>query len=227
MFHYTWFISLSISSSFPPLLSSLETLKYPWNEEYYVFNDHNVALCVNEQPNFINFENCVLSYEENVCVKEYYVANVDVQLVITFDDDTMAALHNITLASYREADDTANLTVLDNSHYIYAVSGLRYDDSNTDGNTTILPCMADNPTSRWRPREDINATECTNTLHSDTVRVFKQALETSNDENPYFRDTYLWNDIAEDGCNAVDIMSYGMLIMTDEGCWENVHPDFM
>lgn len=47
------------------------TKKYPWSEEYYIYNDQNVALCSNEQPNFINQDRCVLSYEENVCVKEY------------------------------------------------------------------------------------------------------------------------------------------------------------
>ena len=33
--------------------------------------------------------------------------------------------------------------------------------------------------------------------------------------------------MTEDGCDAADEMEYGMLVMTDEGCWENVHPDHM
>ena len=42
------------------------------------------------------------------------------------------------------------------------------------------------------------------------------------------RDLYLWNNIVEDGCDAIDYNQYGMLVMTDkEGCWENVHPDLL
>lgn len=211
--------------------NGLETHRYPWNEEYYVFNDHNIALCINEVPNFLNRDHCVLSYEPNACVADYKVSNVDVQLVLTFVEETLGQLHNITLASYTEANETAGTEVFDNSRYIYAVDGLRYDDSNTDVNTSsILPCTGENPTSRWKPRDDLNETECvSNLLQSDTVEVFKRALETSNDENPYLRDIYLWNEaVDEDGCNDLDLYSYGMLIWTDvEGCWENVHPDFM
>lgn len=203
---------------------SLQAFKYPWNEDYYVYNDHNIALCSNEQPNFMNFEHCKLSYEENTCVKEYSMANVDVALVVPFNDDTLAQLHNITLASYQEANGTD--AAVDSRRYIYAISGLRYDESNTDGITAVLPCGSDNPTSRWR-RVDINATECTNTLHSQSVLVLRRALETSNDENVHFRDIYLWNDNIEDGCDPSDALAYGMLIMTNEGCWENVHPDLM
>ena len=74
------------------ILPSLQAFKYPWNEEYYVYNDHNIALCSNEQPNFMNFEHCKLSYEENTCVKEYSMANVDVALVVPFNDDTLSIL---------------------------------------------------------------------------------------------------------------------------------------
>jgi hypothetical protein len=52
-------------------------------------------------------------------------------------------------------------------------------------------------------------------------------LETSNDENPYMRDIILWNQIEGDACNEADLAAFGMLIMTSEGCWENVHPDYM
>ena len=39
------------------------------SDTFYVFNDQNVALCINEQPNYINFEHCKVSYEKDVCVK--------------------------------------------------------------------------------------------------------------------------------------------------------------
>lgn len=146
-----------------------------------------------------------------------------------FDNDTLAALHNITLASKRDANETANVDAFDNSRYIYAVTNLRYDETNTDGTVDIMPCMGENPVSRWRPRADLNASECINTLQADTVAAFKSALETSNDENPYLRDIYLWNDHTDDKCNEADLLAYGMLIQTDddEGCWENIHPDFL
>lgn len=99
-------ISLCVAS--PPFLSPL------------VYNDHNIALCVNEHPNFLNFNNCRLSYEEDTCVKDYRVSNVDVNLVIHFDDATLAQFHNITLVSKREANETANITAYDNSRYIYS-----------------------------------------------------------------------------------------------------------
>jgi hypothetical protein len=200
-----------------------KTMQFPWDEEYYVYNDHNIALCSNEQPNFINQDNCVLSYEENVCVKEYIETGnslVDVELVITFDDETLAKLHNVTLWS------TAR-SVLNVTRYIYALDNLRWDDSILDGNVT-LPCVRENPVSRWIPRPDLNGSDCTNSLTDRSKTALVEALESSNDENPHIRDIYLWNDAVEDGCDEVDYDKYGMLIMTElEGCWENVHPDFM
>ena len=49
----------------------------------------------------------------------------------------------------------------------------------------------------------------------------------SNDENPYLRDIHLWNDLDDDGCDEEDYEEYGMFVMTKEGCWENMHPDYM
>ena len=204
--------------------------------EFYVFNDHNIALCNNEQPNFLNRESCVITYDENACVKEYDQATntfVDVQLVITFDEDTLAKLHNATKASYREA--SPGFSAKDNTRYIYAVKNLYYDDSIADGtlNGTLidLPCFrigrVGNPTSRWIPRSDLNETTCTSSLQDETVAALKHILETSNDENPYIRDVVLWNAAEEDACHEDDTFSFGMLIMTSEGCWENVHPDYM
>ena len=197
----------------------LKTKKYPWTEEYFMINDRNEALCLNEQPNFVNRDHCVISYEENVCVKEYVDSKntlVDVQLVVTFNDETLANIHNATRASG-----------IDSSRYLYAVSNLRWDESVLNRITTVLPCAPKNPASRWKPRPDLEASECTNTLTEKSNTAFKHALETSNDENPYLRDVYLWNDLEEDGCDEVDYDAYGMFVMTVEGCWENMHPDYM
>ncbi|KAL7554934.1 hypothetical protein ACHAWF_018496 [Thalassiosira exigua] len=202
----------------------LKPLKYPWAEEYYIFNDQNIALCSNEQPNFINQDHCVVSYEENVCVKEYLDSSntlVDVQLVIKFDDGTLANMHNATLVNYNET------TGVDNRRYFYAVSNLRWDDSVVNGNITVLPCVPENPVSRWKPRPDLDNSNCVNDLTDRSTAAFVHALESSNDENPYLRDIYLWNDLDEDGCDEVDYDKYGMLVMTNEGCWENMHPDYM
>ena len=316
--------------------------------DFFVFNDKNIALCVNEQPNFLNQEYCKLSYEPNTCAKQdgkdggkYGGLMLDVQLVITFDDKTLAAMHNATSQEnstsigkidprnvYAVSDlinndvdtngimivlpcspgnpmsrwaprgdltnetctnantlqeDTVNalqfaLESTDSEHeflkdiilwnstgedgcnpideneygmviltsegcwenvglfgnttsgsgasrYIYAVSGLRYDDTNTDGIMIDLPCSPGNPMSRWSPRGDLTSEACTNTLQEDTVKALKFALESSNDENEFLRDIVLWNSVQDDGCNPIDEMEYGMMIMTDEGCWENVHPD--
>lgn len=200
-----------------------KTMQYPWEEEYYVFNDHNIALCSNEQPNFINQDNCVLSFEENVCVKEYVETGnslVDVELVITFNDETLSKLYNITHWSSLQSG-------INDTRYIYAIDNLRWDDSILDGNVT-LPCAGENPLSRWILRSDLDSSNCTNTLTNKTNTVLAHALESSNDENPSIRDIYLWNDAIEDGCDDVDNDMYGMLIMTEtEGCWENVHPDYL
>jgi len=188
-----------------------------------MINDQNVALCSNEQPNFLNHDHCVISYEENVCVTEYLETTntlVDVQLVVTFNDETLAKFHNATRASFLE-------TGVDNSRYLYAVSNLRWDESILDGSITALPCALENPVSRWKPRSDLDTSECTNTLTQKSNNVFKHALESSNDENLYLRDVYLWNDLEEDGCDEMDYDAYGMLVMTTEGCWENTHPDYM
>ena len=198
----------------------------PDGSTYYVFNDKNIALCNNEEPNFLNQDTCTLSYEPNACIAEELFFH-DIKLVFTFNKESLAAVFNTTLASYTEANATSNITAVDSSRYVYAVSNLRYDNSNTDGALVKLPCMAANPKSRWIPRSDINASNCINTLQNSTVQALKQALETSNDENPYLRDIVLWNIIDSDGCHADDLMTYGMLIMTEEGCWENVHPNYM
>lgn len=151
----------------------------------------------------------------------------NVQLSIKFDDETLASLHNVTISSKQEANATANTTDVDNERYIYAVSGLRYDDTNTDGSTIKLPCMSGNPRSRWIPRNDLESSSCTNDLQSSTNAVLKKALESSNDDNAYLRDIFLWNSREDDGCDASDEMEYAMLILTKEGCWENVHPAHM
>jgi hypothetical protein len=128
--------------------------------------------------------------------------------------------------SYREANETANIAEIDSKRYIYAVSNLRYDKTNTDGSYP-LPCSEGNPRSRWIPREDLDASSCTNALQASSTASLVTAIENSNDQNVYVRDIYLWNSVAEDGCDSIDELEYGMLIMTDEGCWENVHPDHL
>lgn len=137
----------------------LGVAKNPYTESYTVFNEDNIVLCSNEQPNFLNEDNCVLSYEENVCVKEYVTStgtNKDTQLVITFDDATLAKLHNTSLAS--------NTT--ETARYIYAVDNLLWDDSILGSNITKLPCAPGNPVSRWVPHPDLSAADCTNSLAS-------------------------------------------------------------
>ena len=192
--------------------NDLKTQEYPWGG-YFVVNDQNVALCANEQPNFLNRDSCVLSYEEDVCVKEYLDTSrtlLDVQLAVTFDDETLAGMYNATLES----------------RILYAVDGVRWDDTILL-NETRPPCALENPVSRWRPRSDLDVATCTNVLAARSDDVLRRALETSNDENPYIRDIYLWNDHVEDGCDEADYDEYGMLVMTSEGCWENMHPDYM
>ncbi len=196
----------------------LKTLKYPWAQEYYVYNDHNIALCTNEQPNFLNEEHCKLSYDVNTCAKGGIDTSntlVDVQLVVAFDDNTLSRLHNAT-----------GLSGENKARHLYAVDGLRWDDT-LNPNITVFPCQPENPVSRWRPRLDLNESECANVLTRRSNNAFVRALETSNDENPFLRDIYLWNDPKDDGCDEEDLDEVGMLIMTDEGCWENMHPDYM
>ena len=49
----------------------------------------------------LSLDNCVLSYEENACVvadtsyidEKQRHTNVDVQVTLTFDNETLAALH--------------------------------------------------------------------------------------------------------------------------------------
>eukprot|EP00804_Cyclotella_cryptica_P005395 CCRYP_017085-RA/>CCRYP_017085-RA protein AED:0.06 eAED:0.06 QI:162/1/1/1/1/0.96/28/3961/2317 len=203
--------------------------------DYFVSNDQNIVLCANEHPNFLNRDHCVLSYEPTACVVERpnYLNEmqrhtlVNAQLTLTFDNDTLAALHNATLVSYQEANSTANISAVNSERFVYAVSNLRYDESNTNGSYP-LPCLEGNPRSRWIPRADLDESSCTNTLQASSTQALANAIHSSNDQNPYLRDIYLWNNIEGDGCDAADLMEYGMLVMTsDEGCWENVHPEHM
>ena len=83
------------------------------------------------------------------------------------------------------------------------------------------------PTSRWIPRSDLNEAQCTNELQNKTVTAFKNALENSNDDNELLRDIFLWSDRPEDGCHEDDLEAFGFLIMTSEGCFENVHPNYL
>lgn len=135
-------------------------------------------------------------------------------------------VYSATASSYRDANETAGIDAVDNKRYVYAVSNLRYDESNTNGSYP-LPCLEGNPRSRWIPRTDLDQSTCTNSLQASSTAALARSLSNSNDQNVYLRDIYLWNSVAEDGCDAADEMEYGMLIMTDEGCWENVHPDHM
>lgn len=110
-----------LRSTLPANRDGLNVIKYPWADQYVVVNDQNIALCANEESNFINRESCVLSYEENVCVMESIrvVKNfdgplVDVLAVIVFDDATLAGLHNASLVI------SNSTTGVDRSRYIYA-----------------------------------------------------------------------------------------------------------
>ncbi|KAL7463535.1 hypothetical protein ACHAXS_003891, partial [Conticribra weissflogii] len=195
------------------------------NSGYHIINDKNIALCINEQPNFINMEHCKISYEPNTCQKQdikdgglYGTTLIDVQLVITFDDETLLSLYTATLGN--------STTALADPRYIYAVTNLRYDSSNTDDIIINLPCGSGNPKSRWIPRTDLTTETCTNTLQEVSVNALKFAIESSNDENSFLRDIVLWNN-GDGGCDPLDELEYGMLIMTKEGCWENVHPDHL
>ena len=132
-----------------------------------------------------------------------------------FDDETLAKLHNATA-----------MDGIDKAHYIYAVDGLRWDASVLEMNVA-RPCGPENPVSRWKPRPDLDAAACTNTLQEKSQAVLAHALETSNDDNPHLRDIYLWNDLPEDGCHEDDALAYGMLFMADGRCWENIPPDYM
>ena len=187
----------------------------------FLDNDQNVALCVNEQPNFLNFDHCKLSFEDNVCVKEYTSSSnsaTDVQMVIKFDEQTLAKLHDATSAS----SDGVDLT-----RFLYAVDKLVWDDS-VNADTTMLPCTPfRQPVSRWLYRSDLDASNCTNSLQDQTVAALTHALESSNDDNELLRDIYLWNDLPEDGCHEDDFEKVGMLIMTTDGCFENKHPDYL
>jgi hypothetical protein len=179
-------------------------------------------------------DDCVLSYEENACVveqpsiftEEKRFTNGNVEITLTFDSDTLSKIYNATASSYREANATANIKAIDNKRYILATSNLRYDETNTNGSYP-LPCLEGNPRSRWIPREGLNASDCTNNLQASSLAALANALENSNDHNVYLRDIYLWNSVEEDGCDPADEFEYGMLVLTNEGCWENVHPDHM
>jgi hypothetical protein len=142
------------------------------------------------------------------------------------DSNSLDLKQSATASSYQEANATANITAVDNRRYIYAVSNLRFDETNTNGSYP-LPCLEGSPRSRWIPRDDLDASTCTNSLQASSVAALATALETSNDQNLHLRDIYLWNSVAEDGCDPADYMEYGMLVMTSEGCWENVHYDYM
>jgi hypothetical protein len=199
-------------------------VKYDWSEMYYVHNEHNIALCLNEQHNLLNQVKCVLSFEENVCVEEYRTSTntlVDVVAAIKFDDTTLAGLYNASCSSYNAT------TGFNQTKYIYAVKNLRWDNSILNGNVTRLSCSPGNPESRWIPRHDLGPSNCTNSLTSRSNAAFVQALVSSNDENEFTRDLYLWNDLEEDGCDEVDYDQHGMLITWKEGCWENVYPDLL
>lgn len=191
------------------------TMKTGNDTDYFVYNDKNIALCSNGEPNFLNFDNCKLSYEENACVSDRN-SFVDVSLTITFDGDSLAKVKS---ASNRS---------------IYAVSNLRYDGTNTGGTATDapkaylqLPCMDRHPRSRWIPRTDLDASSCSNTLQAKSNAALRRALEISNDDNPFLRDVILWNNRDEEKCATEDLLAFGMLVMTSEGCWENVHPNHM
>ena len=139
-------------------------------------------------------------------------------MVITFDYETMAKIYQYTLMTNEG---------INNAHYLYAVDGLKWDDS-VNEETTLVPCRPGfSPVSRWKLRSDLDETQCTNDLHEMTNSAFKHALETSNDDNELLRDIYLWNDRPEDGCHEDDYEKVGMFIMTSEGCFENMHPDHL
>ena len=92
----------------------------------------------------------------------------------------------------------------------------------------MFPCTPNKqPVLRWRPKSNLNAGQCTNDLHAQTKMAFIHALETSNNDNAHVRDIYLWNDQPEDGCHENDYEAAGMLVMTIEGCWENVYADHL
>eukprot|EP00956_Cyclotella_meneghiniana_P031482 scaffold82766_cov24-Cyclotella_meneghiniana.AAC.1 len=99
---------------------------------HYTVNDENIVLCANEYPNFVNRE-CVCCCSDTSYIDEKQRhSNVNVRLTLTFDNETLAALHDATASSYQVANETANITAVNNKRYVYAVSNLRYDEWNTN-----------------------------------------------------------------------------------------------
>lgn len=79
----------------------LGVAKNPYTESYTVFNEDNIVLCSNEQPNFLNEDNCVLSYEENVCVKEYVTSTGRIRILSSLSRSTTPHWPSFTIPLLR------------------------------------------------------------------------------------------------------------------------------
>jgi hypothetical protein len=164
-----------------------------------------VMFCANAPQTIFNEEYCKLSYEPNVCS----AYNEDLLPTLILNTATLISFHDLT------------------ARFVYAVEGLRFDNTNNpsvavDPDAFVdLPC--DQQTrSRWTPVDS----PCTTSTSIDdiTANAFELALATANDANTELRDVFFRGT-----CHPSDVNTTGMVVhVTTEGrCYQNVHPDHM
>ena len=195
----------------PKLLSNSVTDPSPDGGSHVQSFTNDIAMCSNAPRSFLNEKHCKLSTELSACGTSYAPA-----LEIALNDRTLNGIYNATLNANNEE-----------TRYVYAIDGLRIDAaSNTD-----TPCQI-NSKSRWIPLPQESASQCTNSLDTQTKEYLSALLLSSLDtSNPYMRDIY----VTSDGCASKDKYKTGYELLVIENddessssmCWKHVHQDHL
>jgi len=169
--------------------------------------DEQVYYCANVPQNIFNEDSCKLSNEENVCS--------------SFDEKIALGIY----LNYTNLVSLADIT----DRSVYAVSNLRFDETNLPDTATNPDAVVDLPCdnrkrSRWVRVDKMECFSPSVPINATTAAEFARSLAVSWDENPHLRDIAFGSK-----CHPNDVKKYGMAVyvMQEDTCFRNVHPDHL
>ena len=147
-----------------------------------ISGSEQAIFCSNGEPNIFNEESCVLSTEENACVREG--ADKEDTVVVTTLTETMLAALNVHLTQDCNGGGADCETLLAEGRPVMVRELSAADASDTK---YPPPCEMD-AVSRWVATADANQSACTQSDNSDTVAAFQHLLKYSVSNNDEVRD---------------------------------------
>jgi hypothetical protein len=165
------------------------------------------TLCQNAEMNFLNEDNCKLSYSERACMP-----NSLPKKVIVLNEANLASISNMT------------------GRKLFTVTGFSIADVDPDTGMPYFtsPCRSGMRTSRWFRNDDVVTCENSANLGVGSIKTFRDHIDavssggSNQSYNPNIVDVV--RNVLE--CDLQDTHKYhlGAVEASDGSCWVNSHP---